>query len=253
MGAPAAAAWPAAQPVQPAHALRCLYRTSWQAATPLGRLNALAAAACVSVQPQPRGLANTNMGTYLLIMPGSSQGVAGACARLAASPGAAALQGCHAIRVSLAAHMAAGPAACAARTTDLQVQALQAALNLSAGGGAQPTHLGNYPSTQIAGPAVQLLTSGAQPTPQPGRCGGAVNPGAARGGSCPATLGAAAAALLRVAAVENPAWLWSSADVDVACPQAAVPPAAHGGDVYGRSLQVWHKSIQPQLLLMSLP
>ena len=238
VAAPAAGAQAVAKAVQPAQTTGCLYRTSWQAAAPVSRLHAVAAAACVSLQPQPRGLANTNTGTYLTITPGSSQGAAEVCTRLAASPGAAAQQGCHAVRVSVPAHMAAGPAACAARATDLQVQALQVALSLSVGGGAQSTDPQKDPNMQAGGPAVQLLTRGAQWTRQPGRCGGAGNPGAGVGGSCPAALGTAAAALLRVAAVENPAWLWSSADTDVACPQAAVAPAATGGAVYGRSLQV---------------
>ena len=235
MGAPAAAAQPAARLVQPSQTAGCLYRTSWQAAAPGGTLHALAAAACVSLQPQ--GLADMNTGTYLTIVPGSPQGVVGVCARLAASSDAAALQGRQAVRVSLPAHMTGGPAACAARATDLQVQALQVAL--AASGEAPSTGPGKYPSTQAAGPAMQLLTRSAQWAPQPGRCGVAGKPGAGVGGSCTAALGTAAAALLRVAAVENPAWLWSSADADVACPRAAVPPAAAGGDVYGRSLQVW--------------
>ena len=238
VGAPAAAAQPVARLEQPAQVLRCLYRTSWQAATPANRLAAFAAAACASLRPQPRDLDKKDMGAYLLITPGASQGVAGIWARLAASPGAPALQGRQTLRVSLPAHMAEGQAACAARTTDLQVQALQAALNLSAGGGAQYAAPGKHPSKQAARPTMQLLTCGAQLAPQPGRCGVSASPGAARGGLCPAAVGTAAAALLRVAAVENPAWLWTSVDVDAACPRALDLPAAAGSDVYGRSLQV---------------
>lgn len=250
MGAPAEAAQTAAAAKQQAHEAQCLYEVAWQTATAYTPLQTPAGPSPTAIG-LGRRVQHGRPSTSLNVVPAVAQGAAGIWARLAAhteTPSPASLGpvmgalAAHAgaqvpagpLRVFLAACPEVGGAAGASRATDLLVQVIQAALSGGLG-------LGKAGASSAAapGPAVQLLTRGAQPGSHPGGAAGMAPVLHTAGGSMAAALGMASAALLRVAAAESPAVLWRSADVGLACPAAVVPQAAAGGDVYGRSLQAW--------------
>jgi hypothetical protein len=215
--------------MQHADERQCMYAASWQAADAHGRARA------ARPIPRPARIAlsgrcgSGDPGNFLLVAPAAAGAVAGLDAGLARR---AAELGPGPLRVSLAARAAAGPAAAAARATALQVQVLQAVLSPGGGGGRGPGPPGRGGSPGSS-PDVQLVTRGAQLGAQPGCYGRSGALGGVAGSR--AAEGAAAAALLRVAAAESPALAWRSTDIS---PAAAAPLTAAGGDVYGRSLQV---------------
>ena len=230
MGAPADAGRPAAAAaMQHADERQCMYAASWQAADAHSRARA--------ARPVPHGAriglsgrcGSGDPGNFLLVAPAAAGTVTGLDAGLARR---AAELGPGPLRVALAARAAAGPAAAAARATALQVQVLQAVLSPGGSGGRGPGLPGRGGSPG-SNPDVQLMTRGALLDAQPGCYGRSGALGGAAGSR--AAEGAAAAALLRVAAAETPALTWRSTDVS---PAAAAPSTGAGGDVYGRSLQV---------------
>lgn len=253
MGAPAETAQTAAAAKQQAHEAQCLYEVAWQTASAYTPLQTPAGPSPTSIE-LARRVQHGRPSTSLTVVPAVAHGAAGIWARLAAPTGTpspaslgpvAGAPAAHAhaqvpegaLRVFLAARPEVGAAAGASRATDLLVQVLQAALSGGLGLG-----IPGASSTAAPGPAVQLLTRGAQPGSHPGGAAGIPPVPRTAGGSMAAALGTASAALLRVAAAESPAVLWRSADVGLACPAAVVPQAAAGGDVYGRSLQALPKT-----------
>jgi len=234
VGAPADAGRPAAAAaMQHADERQCIYAASWQAADAHSRARA-ARPVPLPARIALRGRCGSGYpGNFLLVAPTAAGTVTGLDAGLARR---AAELGPGPLRVALAARAAAGPAAAAARATALHVQVLQAVLSPGGSGGRGPGLPGRGGSPG-SNPDVQLVTRGALLDVQPGCYG---RSGALGGGAgSRAAEGAAAAALLRVAAAESPALACRSTDVS---PAAAAPSTGTGGDVYGRSLQVQARS-----------